>query len=326
MAADEQRVSAALLAGGLGNQLFQLAAAVKVAQGGPVELIHGLGATRNAPDGSPDISGFLKPEVARITRVSSHSVAGRVSAVAAARLLSLSVSSKRGARLQRYMTEKALATSLRRSSSENYRCFGADGVGNDVLPHDADPHTLLVGYFQSWKIALADDVLERVKQMQRVQESDWLEDLRTRAEVELPTVVHIRLGDYRQEPDFGFPGVRYLRKALSVLADRGQRGRIWLFSDEPARALSILKEDLNERDVRVVPPSSEVSSPASVLAAMSLAHSIVTANSTFSWWGAALSRASGRAICVPQPWFIESKASPDLVPSHWTAVPAHSDC
>ena len=321
---EARQATTAVLAGGLGNQLFQLAAAIKVANGGPVMLLHGLGTTRNSCDASPDIFHFLKPRTVQFRSLSSGSLAHRFSALAAARLLSLSVSPSSESRLQRRLAEVVLSAGLNLEVADRYHCYGARSIGDDQLPAIRERQMLLVGYFQSWRIALADDVIQRVKEIRRAQESSWLEALRSRAEVEMPSVVHIRLGDYRKEPKFGFPGLNYLRSALALMKERGFLGRVWLFSDEPAIAYALLQEAKPGIDVRLVESPSGGESPATVLTAMTLGNSFILANSTFSWWGAALSQSVGAAICGPSPWFSQSRSQPRLVPRFWTAVDAHT--
>ena len=57
---------------------------------------------------------------------------------------------------------------------------------------------------------------------------------------------------------------------------------------------------------------------------MSLCRHGITANSTFSWWGAWLGDAdpTGRTIITPKKWFTEKAgvSSIDIIPSRWMRI------
>jgi hypothetical protein len=54
---------------------------------------------------------------------------------------------------------------------------------------------------------------------------------------------------------------------------------------------------------------------------MSHGQHFIIANSTFSWWGAWLSRHPAKQVIAPRRWFqSEAAADRDIVPEAWTAI------
>ncbi len=50
---------------------------------------------------------------------------------------------------------------------------------------------------------------------------------------------------------------------------------------------------------------------------MSLCHHHILANSSFSWWGAWLSRSTDGLVIAPERWYAVDRPTPDLIPSRW---------
>jgi hypothetical protein len=53
---------------------------------------------------------------------------------------------------------------------------------------------------------------------------------------------------------------------------------------------------------------------------MRLAKGFIIANSTFSWWGAFLSREKNCLVTYPSPWFSDLANPPMLFPEKWVGV------
>jgi hypothetical protein len=127
------------------------------------------------------------------------------------------------------------------------------------------------------------------------------------------TAVHVRRGDYQRFPDhFSLLSPEYYARAL----ERFGGTQILVFSDDPGWCKTNLT-GLGSGVAMTVGTSDIVD-----LALMTLCRHHVIANSSFSWWGAALS--GGREVCYPSPWFgaalDHDRAA--LFPPGWVPVPA----
>ena len=129
----------------------------------------------------------------------------------------------------------------------------------------------------------------------------------------------MRLGDYLSEGGFGIPGQNYYQEAISRQLSDDKFNKIWLFSDEPEKAVKFLPKDLGV-GLRVIEPSDL--SSAETLEIMRYGHGYVIGNSTFSWWGAFLSHSENPRVCYPYPWFKDHKAPRNLMPKEWEGLNA----
>jgi hypothetical protein len=197
------------------------------------------------------------------------------------------------------------------SLRSNVRPLAGLGVGFFELP-ESRHKKLMYGYFQSYR--WPDSVKAELLTLKPKTKPPALSSLESLSELEKPLVVHIRLGDYRNEPNFGLLRQEYFRKATEELWSTQNYGKIWLFSDEPSEALKYFPLGLLDH-IRVV---SEFQNSASLtLESMRLGHGYVISNSTFSWWGAYLTHNPGATVIAPAPWFNSLDDPIDLVPPAW---------
>lgn len=128
--------------------------------------------------------------------------------------------------------------------------------------------------------------------------SEWFKSQAKLIESERPVAIHIRLGDHvRLGAGFDRP---YLERAMGWLRDRGIASQIWIFSDEPDLASEILNGLPFE--FRIMQPPVD-SPPLESLVLMSMASTLVMAQSTFSYWAACLSSVSGKTVLLNNDWF-----------------------
>jgi len=132
-----------------------------------------------------------------------------------------------------------------------------------------------------------------------------------------PTVIHVRLGDYRKFPEvFGVCNVGYYANAIKLLqADGILDENIWLFSDEPWLANQMI-----DRYVKVsrVISLSEIQRPAELLALMSQARALIASNSTLSWWAGYLNANSTATVIFPKFYLVnQSTLESGLYVNSW---------
>ena len=201
-----------------------------------------------------------------------------------------------------------------------YRCFVivtlSKGVGYHNLPNHRT-NQLIIGYFQSFRYLEDEDRLNFMSVFRLKYPGPEMTDWSNRAIQEKPIVVHIRLGDYLQERDFGVVNTEYISESLSRLSLETDGSPIWAFSDQMDLAKSVFPSEYLSRVVWV--PEID-SNPFSTLSIMRLGSGYVIANSTFSWWAAWLKENELAPVYCPSPWFSKSETPTDLIPKDWTPI------
>lgn len=130
--------------------------------------------------------------------------------------------------------------------------------------------------------------------------------------------VHIRRGDYLSaenrkifvELDLDF----YKRALLEVETKFGDNLKIFIFSDdtEYAKEVSSL---LGDYDTAVMPAREDYED----IFLMTFARHHVIANSSFSWWGAALAKHKDGLTVAPGNWYMD-RPSPNLYLGNWILI------
>jgi hypothetical protein len=193
------------------------------------------------------------------------------------------------------------------------RIFPARKHGYQMLT-DSATSNFIVGYFQSYKWAEQSDVFCSLQSLRFPGENSKLAEMKSLALIENPLVVHIRLGDYKDEPTFGILPGAYYEKSIKLMWDSGLYKKIWAFSDEPELAKDFFSFVPTE-NLRWI---DEIDNSASLtLEVMRYGFGYVIGNSTFSWWGAFLSVTPDAKVIAPDPWFRRLPTPQELIPPHW---------
>jgi glycosyltransferase involved in cell wall biosynthesis len=125
--------------------------------------------------------------------------------------------------------------------------------------------------------------------------------------------VHVRRGDYLKTPAYEFHGLcetEYFRRAIELMRERQTAPRFFVFSDDP----DWCSKNFNDPDVIVASGARTPNADLDLLA--SCKHHILS-NSSFSWWGAYLARHPKQAVIAPGPWYTRVPLAPDLIPANW---------
>ena len=125
--------------------------------------------------------------------------------------------------------------------------------------------------------------------------------------------IHVRRGDYLSMPGGSWAlGENYYLQAVEKMRSLVERPKWYVFSDDIDWCR---KKFSNLGDVVIA--EGDLTRPWEDLARMALCRHHIIANSTFSWWGAYLSRVDGYTIC-PRHWLEGVEAdSGGLVPEDW---------
>ena len=297
------------LTGGLGNQLFQLTAAVSM-EPTKITLLSRFGIPR-ATEGIPDLWYYKLPSHVKLEPRGSEPLIYRK---VVGYLLRMGVEPKKFEKnkfinsLINLLARVIISLRIRKPA----RISVGQGVGYSPIESN-HRSTVLIGYFQTEKYFNSPNVMSQMSEIELKNVPPILAEHRILASVEHPLVVHVRLGDYRSEENFGLLTANYYECLQSLWATNSY-GKIWLFSDEPEAALERIPNQLLPF-VRVVNDDKE--NPATTLELMRLGEGYVIANSSLSWWAAKLTKANNPIVVAPLPWFKAMPEPLELIPREW---------
>ena len=308
---DSQRIYVALN-GGLGNQLFQISAAINNRNGRQIVLHSSIGYPRTNEKGMLSISTLDFPAYIVFSEQPRKHL---ISKIANAQL--------RSGLQKKHKHLKVLPSKFGSFIESIYlkervKVVINSGVGWSNNNFDKEKSILLIGYFQSYLNQDSETLGVLCKTLLSVKGSELDELIRVSVE-EQPLVVHVRLGDYKNEPNFGIPSAAYYKSAIEKIFNHKVHKRIWLFSDDVSEAVLLIPKELNEI-TRVI--GTVDGSDLHTLAAMMHGVDYVIGNSTFSWWAARLSISGEPRVAFPSPWFSGMDSPFELTPRDWTPIPA----
>ncbi len=157
---------------------------------------------------------------------------------------------------------------------------------------DCCDNPYIIGYFQSEKY------FKRIESVVRVR----FETPQAKSSQEEESVaVHIRRGDYVNSRTFPSLRKEYYLKAMEIIESKLDNPVYHTFSD----------------DARWSTGNSEFED---LVAMINCKHHII-ANSSFSWWGAWLSRNKDKIVISPREWFSDTTINTnDLIPASWSRI------
>ena len=203
------------------------------------------------------------------------------------------------------------------STNAEITCRAAYDEFNIPELQDVD-ETFFRGFFQDKKYF--DEVADEVRNDLSLRQCFISDSLRAEVETIRQTesvAVHVRRGDYLTGINtdvFEELSVDYYIRALTRIIDvLRYKPRVYIFSDDYAY-VSMAFGDMCECEVIPVPPGINYED----MYLMSCAKHHIIANSSFSWWSAALSKEDGITV-APKCWF-KDRPDPDLIRDGWLSV------
>jgi hypothetical protein len=178
------------------------------------------------------------------------------------------------------------------------------------------PNAVMIGYFQCYKYFEHQWAsMSHELDMAPFADHAWLN---AQEHLGQPwCAVHVRRGDYVGDPRFEMKAPeRYYGRAIELVKNREPRTRFVVFSDG---------EDWCRRQAWLEGcefyTGSEGRHPAADLATMARASSNIIANSSYSWWAAWTGQHRGKVIVAPSMWLEgHPTAETEIVPNHWLIV------
>ena len=279
---------AVMLSGGLGNQLFQYAAALALARRHRAQL-------------ALDTSLFRRWTEPR-------SFALHPLALAAPQLASV--------RLSRDGASASVRAGGLFGARQALSVFREQGFDYDPRFAALGPGVLLQGYWQSYRYfeSVSAELKQTLKGMAAgldARNKDLLAEISAKPAIG----VHVRRGDYLVEPyktPHGVCSLDYYRGNVERLQGEHPGCATYVFSDDPAWCRSAL----GDLGVRVVDHNGPREAHIDMLL-LSACQAHVLSNSSFSWWGAYLAEKALRPPVAPIPWFRTRPSTPDLYPPQW---------
>lgn len=152
--------------------------------------------------------------------------------------------------------------------------------------------------------------------------STWSQTIKKITLIEKAIAVHVRREDYLTFSEI-YPrlGLSYYKSSLDHMYSKLGNLPIWLFSDDPIGVLKEFGDSIKFDRIIIPPPEVPM---VEVLELFSLMNGVVTANSTFSWWGAYIGTLSGNVahVTIPEKFTnLENDPGLKLRVPDWEVIP-----
>jgi len=303
------------LMGGLGNQLFQIAAGLHHAKLSERKLIvdDSYGNFRKNKFGLAEILSYDIEDFSSIGNVTK-----KISFLRKAFGLLIRISLKKklsfidtlGIRVIGLAISSFLTLKFRRL----VKLWSAKDLGFEEIP-TSRVSQYIFGYFQTYRFASDLQVKNKLKELSV--SSIAVENYRVLALSEKPLIIHVRLSDYLIESQFGVLSSEYYKNAISVMTEKFGFKNFWVFSDDIEKAKLIIPQPYRQRCRWI----DDIDDPSvETLEKMRFGSGYIIGNSTFSWWGAFLSYSPTPPTIAPSPWFIGLDNPRDLIPNEWMLI------
>jgi hypothetical protein len=272
------------LSGGLGNQMFQYMAGSALARATNREF-------------SINLNWFLNPAILH-RNDSAYLTKRKIDIIQFSEIAATKIDrwpTPRDGRMERVIAR------LGQSTRESIGIATEVGFQNNTWLRGGEIKRLF-GFFMSPKYFLGMDPQPIFSNLEPPM-SGWSRKIGDQIRTTKSIGVHIRLGDYVSLGDKVIPTEAYFLAGVNYLKSKlGDDAKVYFFTDEPDR-VSQLFPILVSFGTIVSPPS--YTTPAENLLVLSKCSSFVCSNSTFSWWGAALSAAPDSLLVRPSYFYTE---------------------
>ena len=302
------------LEGGLGNQLFQLAAGYFLASKNDSDLLVDQYSIPLTTVHGEKGFGFNEFQINQLPK-------DKKIVLLKALPCSLSIKwSKRVPNLKRLLLKIRLWTSNRHNLSMFIET-NKEGSKNDFL--NITSPVKLHGNFQSWDIVenAAHYGFPRILRLKNI--PNWINVLEAKIDFKRSIVLHFRVGDdTRANYNFKQPDLSYYLSALRTLRTKEDFTGVYILSDDINRVKDMFETKLDKGFQYLEMPAD--SSPAERLFVLSLFRAIVCANSTFCGWAAWSISNSGGEVVVPVPYSDGPVLGSRDFPANWIKLDKYS--
>lgn len=128
-----------------------------------------------------------------------------------------------------------------------------------------------------------------------------IELLSQKMQTEESVSIHIRRGDYLNNPLYAVCTEEYYRRAIEKVNDIISTPQYYVFSDDPDWCVSFMNKF--KVNYKIITDNVGSNCYKDMYLMSQCKHNII-ANSTFSWWGAWLNNSEGKIVIAPNKWTI----------------------
>jgi hypothetical protein len=292
------------LMGGLGNQMFQYAAARRLAHSNAAEVKFDAGWFDNIPS----TATVRKYELGVFNVACCIATPGEVRSV-------------RGIEIPPYFPRVIKRTLKAVGYGERSGCTKEKNFSFDSAILDLRGDIYLDGYWQSEKYF--HDIAGIIRQEFTLKHEAEGSNLRMLDQIRSCNAVslHVRRGDYvtnKTNSEFhGTASLDYYHAAIARITGSTLSPKFFVFSDDPEWVKANLKFSQSAIYVDFNGPAA----PGEDLRLMSACKHHIIANSSFSWWGAWLNNKADRIVIAPRNWFASDLIDvSDLIPKTWETI------
>lgn len=292
------------LAGGLGNQMFQYAAGLALAE---------QNGDRLAIDASAFQAGQGRGETLRSLGVTDFDLSAPILPLEEA---------------MRWRNPLGIVSRLGRQVSRRLMRRHFVDWHPSVMRRRGNVY--LEGYFQSERYFSSNQARVLKEFTLRPELARGTAALRDKIEALGPSSVamHVRRGDYvsndKTARRYNVCGPDYFRRAIERVCQHEPGASLVLFSDDVDWTLQNLPETARALVIAHEAAADQAAlRPAQELCLMAACRHAIISNSTFGWWGAYLNPDRNRLVIVPDRWTNDARPRhPNIVPAGWIPVKA----
>jgi hypothetical protein len=276
------------LQGGLGNQLFQYAFGVALAQQYHDPVLFDLGSYYEGSHRNLDILKF---------NIDLTEVPGDIYS----RFFSL---------------KNRLLNKLKLNGLTNYSVHFEKSPLYYNVKHISKKNTFYFGYWQSPKYfsAISNIIRQRFQLKTDKLPSNYTDLINQHVTV----AIHIRRGDYLNAGNAQVHSnlsADYYMQAVNLMQSLAPNCQYLVFSDDMDWVIENFKIP-----VKWQPVKDDRLNDAQTLMLMAACHHQIIANSTFSWWAAWLNTNPGKKVIAPKNWFANNRDASDLLLPSWITI------
>jgi hypothetical protein len=295
------------LSGGLGNQLFQIAAVLQIE---PKVLIINTSQTRSYFELEEFLQFLAKKRGMTIT---IDSTKPSLLFCKAHNYLLRSKQWRIRSKFHKLLINRSIQIVFI-ASGISYKEINLE---EDLVKHKkVNPNSFrfnVIGYFQKERVA--QNLRKDLNEYLDLSFGDALE--RQNSDFDSNITMHVRRGDYSSEEKIGMLSLSYFKSALTVILKTRSSSRLDFFTNGNVDP----QEITCGADIKSL---FEVDSTSALelLAKMRQGEIFLISNSTLSWWAAYLCENPKKQVFAPGPWFRKLSEPVNFIPNDWNRLPA----